>query len=202
MVNNMWSAYILNHRFWGKIRIAMILISTVMLFTAGVSILSASPVAVSYGPAFVLIDDTGSDLGALISLGVRSGLGEYADLGLESLIEITPDPFSAWYMGTELGYSFLAPARFIDPKRTPSFINSRVAIGVWMRYAPEVSSTDMGVWYQESATCLYLFITPLVMGNAYYGSEEHVLESTLFYDIKAGTWSLVNRLILYYHYIT
>lgn len=183
--------------------IVMILFfSASLVLAGGMGFLSAAPVSVAYGPAMVLVDDTGTDVGALISLGVRSGLGEYADIGVETLIEITPDPLSTWYLGAEVGCSFLAPARFIDPKRTPSFINSRVALGLWMRYVPDERLGGMVAWYDEIAPCLSLTITPLVMGNSFYGSEEHVLESTFFYDIKAGTWSFVNRLILYLHYIT
>lgn len=172
----------------------------VLLVSGGVG-LQSSTLAISYGPAIVLIDDTGSDPGALISLGLRSGLGEYVDLGVTSLIEMTPDPFAAWSIGAELGVSLLAPARFSDTKKTPSFINSRVALGGWVRYAPVTPGTVTD-WIYELDPCISLTLTPLVMGNAFYGSEESLMETTILFDIREGSWSLINRLLVFSHYIS
>ncbi len=141
--------------------------------------------------------DLGIALGPWSFAGGGPGPGTYAYSGLVvggsrlelealGIAELTPAPGAAVLAGASIGFSLSGP-------RIPTYFNVVVDLG-YLQTVVEEGQFRLGPSY------LLLRLSPLVIGNPWYGHRERIFSLGVLYDIAAAEASIVwNVLILHWY---
>jgi hypothetical protein len=118
--------------------------------------------------------------------GLAIGGGRRLELEASGIVEMTPSPGDTILAGASLGFSVGGP-------RIPTYFNVVVDLG-YLQTVVDDGQFHLGPSY------LLLRLSPLVIGNPWYGHRERIFSLGVLYDIPAASFSVVwNVLILHWY---
>jgi hypothetical protein len=118
--------------------------------------------------------------------GLAAGGGNRLELEAFGIVEMTPAPVDSVLAGASLGFSVSGP-------RIPTYFNVVADLG-FLQTVVDGGQFSLGPSY------LMLRLSPLVIGNPWYGHRERIFSIGMLYDIRASGISFVwNVLILHWY---
>ncbi len=126
--------------------------------------------------------------GAFASFGATYGLGPRLEAGISLLPRLTPEPIDDIFVEEHVGISLFGDR--VGAAGGPAvYINTLVDIGfIFGLHA--VRSGD-----PEYSRAVFLRLTPITLGNPYYGRRDRIFSAGLLYDYDADSASFFFNLI-------
>lgn len=112
-------------------------------------------------------------------VGVTQGFSSHLEISTFTVAMITPDILSEIYQGIDLGISFLYP-RSAELPDAPSFVSMYADIGLLLGFH-NLQARDSNTMHTSAA--LYFRLTPLSLGNNFYGSREKIGSFGILYSL-------------------
>jgi hypothetical protein len=159
--------------------------------------LTAEPPAVSLGAWTNLSGFPNSDYGMYGSIGLVQGISSRLELSTFTLAQLTPAPFSSLYQGAGIGLSLLQP-RTAELPDAPSFINSFFEAGFLFGIHNLYNRSENPL---DTTLYLYARVTPLSLGNVYYGSRDRIASLGVLYNLSGKDWGVFWNCAIYDRYL-
>lgn len=163
------------------------------LFLLAGSSIAAETVSVSFGSWLFLRDTSYIENGAYGSIGANIEIHPWLELSTFTLAQFTPNPGSELYQGIGIASTLLAP-RSVPLPDGPSYINSIFEFGLLFGFHDLYASTGEPF---SSTIDLYARVTPLVLGNSFYGSRERIASLGVLYGLTERSISIVWNFAIY-----
>jgi hypothetical protein len=163
-----------------------------LVFALAGSIAGAQDLAFSIG-AWSFFRSAGGDLpsrspGLFASFGACYGLTPRLEAGASVVPRLAPAPFDDLFVEEHVGISLIGD-RVSETGGPAIYINTLLDIGILFG-AHNVISGAPGF-----SRALFLRLTPLALGNPYYGRRDRMFSTGLIYDYDAGSVSLFMNII-------
>ena len=161
-----------------------------MLITAGAA--RAQDLAFSLGTWSFLPDAAGQlpggTPGLFPSFGATYGITRHLEAGLAIIPRMTPEPFDDIFVEEHVGVSLFGER--VSRSGGPAvYINTLLDAG-FLFGAHNVLSGSPGY-----SRALFIRVTPITLGNPYYGRRDRLLSAGIIYDYDANSASLFLSLI-------
>ncbi len=125
--------------------------------------------------------------GTFASAGATLGLGPRLELGASFIPRITPEALDDILAEAHLGLSLVGPR--VDASGPGIYVNTILDAGVILAWHNLVSGSP------AMTTSAFLRLTPLTIGNAYYGRRDRLLSFGLSRDFGTGAISLFANIL-------
>lgn len=164
----------------------------ILLFVLAVSSIASQDLAFSIGTWSFFPDASGvlpsGGPGAFASFGATYGLTPRLEAGISLVPRMAPLPFDDIFVEEHIGVSLFGDR--VSAAGGPSiYINALVDIGILFG-AHNVHSGD-----PKYSRALFVRLTPITLGNSYYGRRDRMLSAGLLYDYDNRSASLFINLI-------
>ncbi|MFA5852694.1 MAG: hypothetical protein WC820_08335 [Spirochaetales bacterium] len=173
-----------------KYRMRAVPLALFILLTAGAA--CAQDLAFSIGTWSFLPDAAGKlpggTPGVFPSFGATYGITRYLEAGVAIIPRLTPKPFDDIFVEEHVGVSLFGER--VKASGGPAvYINTLLDAGFIFGAHNVISGAPV---YSRA---LFLRITPITLGNPYYGRRDRMLSVGLVYDYDANSTSLFVSLI-------
>ncbi len=125
--------------------------------------------------------------GTFASAGVTLGLGPRLELGASFIPRLTPEAFDDILGEAHLGLSLAGPR--VAASGPVIYVNTILDAGVMLAWHDILSGSP------ARAASAFLRLTPLAIGNAYYGRRDRLLSFGLSRDFGTGALSLFANIL-------
>jgi len=130
----------------------------------------------------------GGGPGVFPSLGATYGITRYLEAGVAIIPRLTPRPFDDIFVEEHLGVSLFGER--VKTSGGPAvYINTLLDAGFLFGAHNVLSGSP------DYSRALFLRVTPITLGNPYYGRRDRLLSLGLIYDYDANSTSLFVSLI-------
>jgi len=164
----------------------------ILLLALAASSLSAQDLAFSTGTWSFFPDESGAlpseGPGTFASLGATYGLTPRLEAGISLIPRITPEPLDDIFIEEHVGISLFGD-RVSRTGGPAIYINTLVDIGLFFG-AHNVRSGN-----PEYSRALFVRLTPIALGNPYYGRRDRIISIGLLYDYDRSSASFFLNLI-------
>jgi len=143
--------------------------------------------AVWHFPQWFGTDSMAGDPGTFVSAGATLGLGPRLELGASFIPRLTPEAFDDILAEAHLGFSLVGPR--MAASGPVIYINTILDAGFMLAWHNLVSGSP------DRTTSAFLRLTPLSIGNAYYGRRDRLLSFGISRDFGTGALSLFANML-------
>jgi len=127
------------------------------------------------------------DPGAFASVGAVLGLGPRLEAGASFIPRLSPEAFKDILAEAHLGLSLVGPR--ISASGPVIYVNTLLDAGVFLGWH------DLGSGSPTFSKSAFLRLTPLAIGNPYYGRRDKLLSFGLARDFDSDTFSLFANIL-------